>query len=583
MNVTCPDCGTNFVLEDDKVPPGGLQVQCGNCGAIFNAQRDNPNLPPARSDSEWMVRQPSGNTYRLRELTTLQRWIVERKVTRDDEISRTGDKWERLGNIAELATFFQLVDQATASAAPKLAIMPAPEPEPEPAAKAPPAPAPPPDPPAPVAAPVAEAPAEPTGFGDDEALFENDGPSEFGGDDDLDDDDFDFGQKSGKRAAILAAIALLLAAAGAVYTFAGEQISMFLSGDGVPSDVVAAIAAAEQRLQVDSLEGFDQAVASLEPLVAEYPESPELMVAEARVAMARAHHARFHRTVEDSAPSGMPRPLAENPAAIADEEAVELLDQAGDKLEAAALLLPESYPVTVAQAELQVLRGNAEEAKILFKALRKLGGGPAFDPRLSMIRGEMDKDPEELTRASDAGWLRARVELAFLRLDSGAIEAAEKLVATMVGHPTAVALQKIIDSKIAAAQAQELAEEPPKDEIPEFERLLGSAERARRADRTSRALRLYEKALELEPGNIDALSGIGWTYIDLEETAAAIATFAQVIRQNERYSEGHMGLAEAYNQKGMRRDAVKHYRRYLELLPDGPEARVARRMIEQLQ
>jgi TolA-binding protein len=37
---------------------------------------------------------------------------VEKKVSRDDEISLSGDQWKRLGNIAELATFFQVVEAA---------------------------------------------------------------------------------------------------------------------------------------------------------------------------------------------------------------------------------------------------------------------------------------------------------------------------------------------------------------------------------------------------------------------------------------------------------------------------------------
>jgi hypothetical protein len=48
----------------------------------------------------------------FKELTTLQKWIVERKVGRNDEISLTGETWKRLGDIPELATFFEIVEQA---------------------------------------------------------------------------------------------------------------------------------------------------------------------------------------------------------------------------------------------------------------------------------------------------------------------------------------------------------------------------------------------------------------------------------------------------------------------------------------
>ena len=37
-------------------------------------------------------------------------------MSRDDEISRTGEQWKRLGGIAELASFFHIVEQAAAVA-----------------------------------------------------------------------------------------------------------------------------------------------------------------------------------------------------------------------------------------------------------------------------------------------------------------------------------------------------------------------------------------------------------------------------------------------------------------------------------
>src|SRR2546423_1081542 len=67
---------------------------------------------PGGAAREWKVRQANGNVFTFKELTTLQKWIVERKVSRDDEISLTGESWKRLGNIAELASFFQVVDEA---------------------------------------------------------------------------------------------------------------------------------------------------------------------------------------------------------------------------------------------------------------------------------------------------------------------------------------------------------------------------------------------------------------------------------------------------------------------------------------
>lgn len=118
MDVRCPSCGTDYELDDARVPDTGLPVKCSKCGHVFRAVRPAPGSgEPARvvtgihsAATEWMIRRTSGEMVRFRELTTLQRWIVERKVSRNDEISKTGKKWEKLGNIPELAIFFQVIE-----------------------------------------------------------------------------------------------------------------------------------------------------------------------------------------------------------------------------------------------------------------------------------------------------------------------------------------------------------------------------------------------------------------------------------------------------------------------------------------
>ncbi|HET7826496.1 MAG TPA: tetratricopeptide repeat protein [Anaeromyxobacter sp.] len=144
MDVRCERCRAQYVFDDDQVTPAGLTVQCTNCGHVFRVKKkelvvtvpvkpdeiDGPPLPasaarrpqgptsggpgdsrePAR---EWRVRQANGNIFTFRELTTLQKWIIEQKVSRDDEISSSrGEPWKRLGNIADLASFFQVVEAA---------------------------------------------------------------------------------------------------------------------------------------------------------------------------------------------------------------------------------------------------------------------------------------------------------------------------------------------------------------------------------------------------------------------------------------------------------------------------------------
>ena len=127
MDVRCEKCLTEYEFDDAKVTEAGVTVKCTTCGFVFKVKKrlaPAPAAPAARSDEfspdaaaidrvrEWKIRQPHGNVFTCRELTTLQKWIVERKVSRDDEISLTGDNWKRLGDIPELAGFFMVVDQA---------------------------------------------------------------------------------------------------------------------------------------------------------------------------------------------------------------------------------------------------------------------------------------------------------------------------------------------------------------------------------------------------------------------------------------------------------------------------------------
>jgi outer membrane biosynthesis protein TonB len=48
---------------------------------------------------------------RCPDLTTLRQWIVERRIARDDEISRTGQRFRRLGSVVEFESLFYSAEQ----------------------------------------------------------------------------------------------------------------------------------------------------------------------------------------------------------------------------------------------------------------------------------------------------------------------------------------------------------------------------------------------------------------------------------------------------------------------------------------
>ena len=133
MDVRCEKCQTEYELDESKLKPGGVTVKCTTCGHMFKVRRrptghvsSSPLPQPSDSmvglrspladgdenDRTWLVRLEDGEIKTCRELSTLQKWIVSGRVTRDCAISRTGKKWKPLGEIGELASFFANADEA---------------------------------------------------------------------------------------------------------------------------------------------------------------------------------------------------------------------------------------------------------------------------------------------------------------------------------------------------------------------------------------------------------------------------------------------------------------------------------------
>src|SRR5256885_2291396 len=155
MDVRCEKCGTEYELDEARLKPGGVTVKCTNCGHMFKIRKRAPtnvgatpppeltrprapsSQPASRAPSTtpvpdrirapdsgrvlrddgggerlWIIRFDDASQKQCRELATLQQWIVSGTVTRESMISRNGKTWKRLGDIAELSSFFIVADEA---------------------------------------------------------------------------------------------------------------------------------------------------------------------------------------------------------------------------------------------------------------------------------------------------------------------------------------------------------------------------------------------------------------------------------------------------------------------------------------
>jgi len=475
MDVRCEKCKTDYEFDDARITEAGVTVKCTTCGHVFKVKKKAlvvtvpvntedgqtsvspassvaappagtgafvPSMPgasPAPKDKEWKVRQANGNVFSFKELTTLQKWIVERKVSRDDEISLNGDTWKRLGNIAELASFFQVVDEA---------------------------------------------------------------------------------QKGQQLQALQSAGALGYVPPGA--TPAGGYA--IPSGDAQPLSFPGPAAF---RNPVQS--------ASLPPMQA----SPQVNVT-------------FHNPAP-AAPVSIPGPAAQ-PAPVA-------------RAAPAAQVVEDD----VAAAKLK--KGGPSGALIAVLVLAVLGGGGYVGysqwwvPQQEAKEREAQALADAQRKAAEAEKDRKAAETR-LADEEKAKKAAEDAARAAAATATPDA------GAVVAASAKQ-----PRD----FDGWMTLGDKLREREKAEAALDAYGRAADMNPDRAEPHAGRGLALMDMGQKLQAEAAFLQALRLNPRYGVALMGLAETYRNQGKNEEAKKYYEQYLDVLPSGPEAAVARQALQRLQ
>ncbi len=427
MDVACPKCKSEYEFDDARVPEGGVTVKCTSCAYVFRLKKEAPleaHLPPASPTREWKLRKPSGNIVKCRDLTMLQRLIIEGKVQREDEISLTGENWKSLGSIPELASFFQIVDEAA----------------------------------------KARAPAE----------------------------------------------------SAAVSTAPGRDVTDTLMGGRfaalAPDKVIRPPNVTDTLLGGHFSDGeLSQTQGTRKPKFSPPPAEPE------------------SETLKEPVPSSVP-PL--------------FLEMSDEAMRTAV--------------ERRSSSGLGLLAVLVVAAVVALGGYfGVYEPEQK--RAALEREAEQ-----------ARTDAA----------------ARAAQH---VALPPPVIETVDAGQAEEpdasfpIAEAPAEEEAPkDFDWHLAQGDRLRERDRPKQALTHYAAAEEFQPDRVEPVTGRGLALIDLGRPSVAAAIFERALTLNSRYGPAIMGAAEAYRLSGKNDKAIEYYERYLEVLPQGPEAAVARNTLERL-
>lgn len=103
MDVQCERCNTEYEFDDALVSGRGTTVKCTNCGHKFKIRRRDGDF----SEDFWNVQTRDGRTLVFTSLRELQRAIQTNLVDRNDRLSRGGLPQKAIGQIPELAPFFE--------------------------------------------------------------------------------------------------------------------------------------------------------------------------------------------------------------------------------------------------------------------------------------------------------------------------------------------------------------------------------------------------------------------------------------------------------------------------------------------
>ena len=668
MDVRCERCGTEYEFEDTRVTEEGVTVKCSTCGHLFKIRKKSFVLTEPvtlgkkgeedAGDRNWMVRKADGTVLSFKELTTLQKWIVERKVSRDDEISKSGETWKRLGGIAELASFFQVVDAATTGTLPAAPLGASPVPAPAPAAPATqplPAAAPPTAPPAhttqplPAAAPPSQPPvpmepaitpvgvpqspvpippqAQPVPEPAPAAAPPPSEPDSWGGQEfaGADDDVVEKWKKRGRRKwFLIVPLMVIVAGVGVWYlvspeSFMGVVHSVTGKPEAITEAAVAQYKSGQAHFLKDSNSELELAVRDLNAAVSatggEYPEAMAVL-GEVYVTRAAKHDLRVNtldkkiaaldgqikalKPKDGSEPKGEDKkkiaPLHNQKVEIQKERNVLVgaarkdLDEAKRYIDAAQEGAdPQAFAPKRARADyLRVLKAGRDQVE---RPLKEAQAVKPNDPGLLYVEGALYAGDEASLELA-AGKLTQAVEL-MPELVRARYLLAEVLIRQKRPDDAKVHLQRIVQESPAHELARDLLatlEKPPEPEKPRvpgqpdtFEGWLKLAQALQDKEQAKKALAAYDAALELKPDDPKALTGRGFCFFDLGRLGNAIKSFRQALRKNSRHGDAIIGLAEVYKDRGDTDNAVEFYERYLEVLPNGPEAALAERNIKELQ
>ncbi len=581
MDVKCEKCGTEYEFDDSKVTQAGITVKCTHCGHLFRVSRqrapeqdESINLPPQLQN--WRIRNVQGEIREFQELATLQEWIVQGKVSRSDEISKSGENWKPLGSIVELANFF----------------LSAPNPPPPPGSS------------------------ELLGSGD----FRLEGPQQqLPESPSWSEPHFDLQSGSspgipalytpsplmtGQSAAIsfppqapphrggsfLLGVFATLALVGVGYFVYDQflrpppQIGEQFEPTSPSPRLLARLRRANVAWQRDTEKGLGEAATAYTEVLAALgrpPAHPELAI--------RAHMGRARVAITQAEYELLEGRGAQNTLNQASLELEEAADSEGAELQ---LLYADFYRVSgeLKAAERALHKAEEEGAdpvELSFIRTALSFSGPAAPESAAQQLGQLSSEARSLPRAR---FLRV-IALKRAEKHEEALQALTELLSLNPEHgPGTRLLKKFKQEKTAKTKApkkkpdagEPKVEKEGKPKKLSVDVLIRQGNTALENGRTSKARALFRKVVDRRPRSPEPWANLGWCDLADGRPSQALGYFERALRKSRRYADALFGKARALETAGRRAEAIEAYKEYLEQHPLGSKSHMIRRKLERL-
>jgi len=421
---------------------------------------------------------------------------------------------------------------------------------------------------------------------------------------------------------VVASLVVIAFAVAALYLFvfrgdgeAPELSGITTAGDGqTPVDTASVddpaadgnaemVARALEAVRIEDTAALAAAAEALRPIVAQTDSMPAgADAALSRVLAAQAQH------VLDQAAAG-----TGDSAALRDD--ARKLTREAQKLAAAALERDRTSPAAnVARADvLRLLGRRASEVDGVLKPVLTANQREVDALYVQALLRERDDRLADARRlfgqVARLGDVRGRYRLGLAALADGDLATAraeiQAVLSASPGHEGAQRAMTRIESRSVVVQSDPLPPEvieptgtgaaanaAPDDgdndgktepaQPRDYDGLLERADRLSENGDCKRAMDLYNDALDINPGGVAALTGLGYCHVEFRQFASAHAKFRAALGISPRYQDALIGVAEAYRFQGLTDQAVQAYRRYLSHHPGGSKATMATRQIEML-